>query len=73
MTRARQLLFEHFDDEVREKLRVSDEHSRLYLNRYERILMQLTALSCATMQTFSQIHLSSSNPVHLEEISAWPV
>lgn len=42
MTRARQLLFEHFDDEVREKLRVSDENSRLYLNRYERILMQLT-------------------------------
>jgi hypothetical protein len=27
---------------VREKLRVSDESSRLYLNRYERILMQLT-------------------------------
>lgn len=42
MTRARQLLFEHFDDEVREKLRVSDERSRHYLNRYERILMQLT-------------------------------
>lgn len=42
MSRARQLLFEHFDDEVREKLRVSDENSRLYLNRYERILMQLT-------------------------------
>lgn len=42
MTRARQLLLEHFDDEVREKLRVSDESSRLYLNRYERILMQLT-------------------------------
>jgi adenine-specific DNA-methyltransferase len=42
MTRARQLLFEHFDDEVREKLRISDENSRLFLNRYERILMQLT-------------------------------
>jgi adenine-specific DNA-methyltransferase len=42
MTKARQLLLEHFDDEVREKLRVSDENSRLYLNRYERILMQLT-------------------------------
>ena len=42
MTKARQLLFEHFDDEVREKLRVSDERSRQYLNRYERILMQLT-------------------------------
>lgn len=42
MTRARQLLLEHFDDEVREKLRVSDERSRQYLNRYERILMDLT-------------------------------
>ena len=42
MTRARQLLLEHFDDEVREKLRVSEERSRHYLNRYERILMQLT-------------------------------
>ncbi len=42
MTRARQLLLEHFDDEVREKLRVSDERSRHYLNRYERILMDLT-------------------------------
>lgn len=42
MTRARQLLLEHFDDEVREKLRVSDESSRRYLNRYERILMDLT-------------------------------
>ncbi|HWR20372.1 MAG TPA: SNF2-related protein [Verrucomicrobiae bacterium] len=42
MTRVRQLLLEHFDDEVREKLRVSDESSRQYLNRYERMLMQLT-------------------------------
>ncbi|UVT16032.1 MAG: DEAD/DEAH box helicase family protein [Nitrospira sp.] len=42
MTRARQLLLEHFDDEVREKLRVSDESSRQYLNRYERMLMDLT-------------------------------
>lgn len=42
MTRARQLLLEHFDDEVREKLKVSDESTRQYLNRYERMLMQLT-------------------------------
>lgn len=42
MTRARQLLLEHFDDEVREKLRVSDERLRQYLNRYEHILMDLT-------------------------------
>jgi adenine-specific DNA-methyltransferase len=42
MTRTRQQLLENFDDEVREKLRVRDEDSKAYLNRYERLLMQLT-------------------------------
>ncbi len=42
MTRTRRQLLENFDDEVREKLRMSDESSRQYLNRYERLLMQLT-------------------------------
>ncbi len=42
MTRTRQQLLENFDDEVREKLRVRDEASKEYLNRYERLLMQLT-------------------------------
>lgn len=42
MTRTRQQLLEHFDDEVREKLKVRDETSKAYLNRYERLLMQLT-------------------------------
>jgi len=42
MTRTRRQLLENFDDEVREKLRVSDEASRAYLNQYERLLMQLT-------------------------------
>ncbi|MDH4162347.1 MAG: DEAD/DEAH box helicase [Nitrospirota bacterium] len=42
MTRTRRQLLENFDDEVREKLRVSDENSRQYLNRYERLLMQIT-------------------------------
>ncbi len=42
MTRTRQQLMEHFDDEVREKLKIRDESSRAYLNRYERLLMQLT-------------------------------
>jgi len=63
MTRARQLLFEHFDDEVREKLRVSDENSRLYLNRYERILMQLTRFELrdhADFLTDSSFKLKSS-------------
>ncbi|MBI4696529.1 MAG: DEAD/DEAH box helicase, partial [Gammaproteobacteria bacterium] len=42
MTRTRQQLLENFDDEVREKLRVRDEDSKAYLNRFERLLMQLT-------------------------------
>lgn len=42
MTRTRRQLLENFDDEVREKLRVRDEASRAYLNRYERLLMQLS-------------------------------
>jgi adenine-specific DNA-methyltransferase len=42
MTRTRQKLLENFDDEVREKLKVRDEASRANLNRYERLLMQLT-------------------------------
>jgi adenine-specific DNA-methyltransferase len=42
MTQTRRKLLENFDDEVREKLKVSDEASRAFLNRYERLLMQLT-------------------------------
>jgi adenine-specific DNA-methyltransferase len=42
MTRTRKQLLENFDDEVREKLKVRDEASKAYLNRYERWLMQLT-------------------------------
>lgn len=42
MTSTRQKLLEHFDDEVREKLKVRDEDSKAYLNRFERLLMQLT-------------------------------
>lgn len=42
MTRTRRQLLENFDDEVREKLRISDKASKAYLNRYERLLMQLS-------------------------------
>jgi len=42
MTRTRQKLLDNFDDEAREKLRVRDMDSKAYLNRFERILMQLT-------------------------------
>lgn len=42
MTRTRQQLFENFDDEVREKLKVREQDSKAYLNHFERLLMQLT-------------------------------
>lgn len=42
MTRTRQKLLEHFDDEVREKLKVRKQDSEEQLGRYERLLMQLT-------------------------------
>lgn len=42
MTRTRQKLLEHFDDEVREKLKIRKDASEEQLGRYERLLMQLT-------------------------------
>jgi superfamily II DNA or RNA helicase len=42
LSHTRQQLLENFDDEVREKLRVRDADSKAYLNRFERLLMQLT-------------------------------
>jgi adenine-specific DNA-methyltransferase len=42
MTQTRRKLLENFDDEVRDKLKVCDETSKAYLNRFERLLIQLT-------------------------------
>ncbi|MBY0579807.1 MAG: DEAD/DEAH box helicase family protein [Burkholderiales bacterium] len=42
MTRTRQQLLENFDQEVNEKLRINLENSKTYLNRYERLLLDLT-------------------------------
>jgi adenine-specific DNA-methyltransferase len=42
MKRTRQKLLENVDDEVREKLRMRNETSKAYLNRFERMLMRLT-------------------------------
>jgi adenine-specific DNA-methyltransferase len=42
MTTTGRKLLENFDDEVREKLRLRDESSRAFLNRFERLLMQIT-------------------------------
>ncbi|HWD40105.1 MAG TPA: SNF2-related protein [Fimbriimonas sp.] len=50
--KARQQLLEHFDDEVREKLRVRSESSIASLNRYEQHLMALTKFELGKDATF---------------------
>ena len=52
MTRTRQQLMEHFDDEVREKLKVTNADSRAYLNRYEQLLMQMSRHELAGQAEF---------------------
>jgi adenine-specific DNA-methyltransferase len=52
MSKTRQQLLENFDDEVREKLKVRDEASRAYLNRFERLLMRLTRQELAANAEF---------------------
>lgn len=42
MTRTRKKLLEHFDDEVREKLRHRDEQSKTIIHEFDRQLMRLT-------------------------------
>lgn len=42
MSQTRQKLLENFDDEVREKLRVRDEAAKLYLDRFEQLLIRVT-------------------------------
>lgn len=42
MTATRRKLFENFDDEVRDKLKIRDDDSKAFLNRFERQLIQLT-------------------------------
>ena len=42
MTTTRKKLLEHFDDEVREKLKIRDQDSKAILGQFERQLMRLT-------------------------------
>jgi SNF2 family DNA or RNA helicase len=60
MTQTRRKLLEHFDDEVREKLRVRDEASREVLGRFEQLLMRLTQYElrdCADFRDDSSFRL----------------
>jgi ERCC4-related helicase len=42
MSQTRQKLLENFDDEVREKLKIRDEDAKVYLDRFEQLLMRVT-------------------------------
>ena len=63
LTRTRQQLLENFDEEVLEKLRVNLESSKTYLDRYERMLMELTRYELGDSAEFldarSAFHLKS--------------
>ena len=59
MSKTKQKLFENFDDEVREKLKVRDEATKVYLDRFEQLLMRLTAHELADDAEF--IDTSSFN------------
>jgi superfamily II DNA or RNA helicase len=56
MSQTRRKLLENFDDEVREKLKISDEASKAYLNRYERVLMQLSPSVLVIEEPEATIH-----------------
>jgi superfamily II DNA or RNA helicase len=53
MTRTRRQLLEHFDDDVRERLRLRDEASRACLGRIEQQLMSLTRHELKGVAAFS--------------------
>lgn len=54
MVKTRQLLLENFDEEVQDKLRVRAEDSRAALNRYERMLMEITEAELSEHAEFDQ-------------------
>ena len=54
MVKTRQLLLENFDEEVQEKLKVSAEDSRAALNRYERMLMDISRTALDGFATFDR-------------------
>lgn len=61
MTTTRKKLLEHFDDEVREKLKIRDQESNAVLNRFERQLMRLTRHE---LKDHAEFHSDSSFFLH---------
>lgn len=55
MVKTRQMLFENFDEEVQEKLRISAESSQSTQSRYERMLMDVTRAELAEQAQFDEV------------------
>lgn len=66
MSQTRQKLLENFDDEVREKLKIRDEDAKVYLDRFEQLLMRLTRHELNDNAEF--LNMSS---FHLKSMPAW--
>lgn len=65
MKKTRRTLFENFDDEVREKLRLNQQHSAQSLGRFEQMLMALTRQELdgfAEFQDDNAFHLRACPP-----------
>lgn len=56
MPQTRRKLLENFDEDVRDKLRVSGEESKALLDRFERLLMQITRYELALDAEFLADH-----------------
>jgi superfamily II DNA or RNA helicase len=72
MTATRRKLLENFDDEVRDKLKIRDDASKSFLNRFERQLIQLTRHELSGHAEFSEdssFHLLSI-PASLHSFAA---
>ena len=52
MVKTRQVLLEHFDEQVQEKLRISAEDSKNVRSRFERMLMELTRAELGDLASF---------------------
>jgi adenine-specific DNA-methyltransferase len=66
MSQTRQKLLENFDDEVREKLKIRDKDAKVYLDRFEQLLMRVTRHELHDSAEF--LNVSS---FHLKSKPAW--
>lgn len=66
MTSTRRKLLENFDDEVRDKLKIRDADTKVYLNRFEQNLMKL-----AHQELGKHAHFIDSSSFRLNDLPDW--